>query len=253
MLPEPTSTSILTSYEITSYYRLRQAIGVLGIFLAPVLTLGSRIFGHCQISQPSISHYYYSIMHIVFVGTLCVLGGFLLAYRVKNKLENTISNLAGLFAFGVATFPTGFKGFAGPGGDSCQFISIVTANPDNFVPGYVGKVHFIFAGLLFTCFAIFCFKFFQELDEGSEPGIKKQRRNRVYRACGWMIVASIALIGAITLYDSFHKPHEIWPDYIYWLETTSLVPFGFSWLLKGSGSWAKSRHGWLRNAISYFR
>lgn len=239
------------NYEVMSYYLLRQLIGLLGIALPVILTFGAKYFGHCNEAQPSISHYYYSIMHIVFVGVLCVLGGFLITYRGKSKFENNISNLAGVFAFGVAIFPTKFEGFKGVGGKSCQFIQLTTANEKNFVPNYVSYLHFGFATLLFICFVIFCLKIFQELDDVKQSA-KKERRNTVYKICGYIIVTSILSIGAITLYN--HKTDsDIWPDYIYWFETTSLIPFGISWLLKGSVSWPKSKNKIKRKAIQYFR
>ncbi len=239
--------------SVISYLTLRQLIGILGISLPLVLTIGARWIGHCDIAQPSISHYYYSIMHIVFTGVLCVLGAFLITYRgtTKGSFETWISRIAGLSAFCVAIFPTAFDGFNGAGGDSCQFIQLLTAN-ENQVPPIIGKLHFGFAALLFVCFVIFCLKIFQEPDDASQTGYKKQRRNRIYKICGYAIIASIAGIGGITLYNSINKT-DVWPDYIYWFETTALIPFGISWLLKGSVNWPHSRYAPVRKAIEYLR
>ncbi|MEO6734429.1 MAG: hypothetical protein ABIN01_24625 [Ferruginibacter sp.] len=239
------------NYEVMSYYLLRQLIGILGIALPFILTFGAKYFGHCNEAQPSISHYYYSITHIVFVGVLCVLGGFLITYRGKTKFENYTSNLAGAFAFGVAIFPTNFNGFVGEGGTSCQFIKLTTSNND-IVPAYIGRLHFGLAALLFICFVIFCLKIFQELDDISQAGYKKQRRNRVYKICGYAIMASIVCIAGITFYND-KTGKDIWPNYIYWFETTSLLPFGISWLLKGSVNWPHSTNSIKRKVIQYLR
>jgi formate hydrogenlyase subunit 3/multisubunit Na+/H+ antiporter MnhD subunit len=238
---------------VISYLLLRQSIGLLGLTLPLVLTFGAKWIGHCDEAQPSISHYYYSIMHIVFVGTLCMLGAFLITYRgtTDRKLENWVSNLAGVFAYGVAMFPTGFCGFNGEGGKACQYIQILTAD-DNKVPAIIGKLHFGFATLLFVCFVIFCFKIFQEPDTPTQMGYKKQRRNVIYKICGWIITASIICIAGITLYNHLNKT-DIWPDYIYWFETTSLIPFGTSWLLKGTVNWPHSKYAPVRKAIQYLR
>ena len=239
--------------SVISYLTLRQLIGVLGITLPFVLTFGAKWIGHCNEAQPSISHYYYSIMHIVFVGVLCVLGAFLITYRgtTRGSFETWVSNIAGFSAFCVAVFPTAFKGFNGEGGGSCQFIQLLTAN-DNELPTIIGKLHFGFAALLFACFVIFCLKIFQEPDEASQMGYKKQRRNTIYKVCGYIIIVSIAGIGGITFYNSINKA-DICPDYIYWFETTALIPFGISWLLKGSVNWPQSRYAPVRKAIQYLR
>jgi len=45
----------------------------------------------------SVSGYYYTGMRNVFVGALCVLGVFLMAYAGYNEFDRWITNLAGLF------------------------------------------------------------------------------------------------------------------------------------------------------------
>ncbi|MES2850699.1 MAG: hypothetical protein V4685_16690 [Bacteroidota bacterium] len=241
------------NYPVISFYLLRQLIGIIGITLPFVLVLGARFvgFGDCNEKQPSISHYYYTIMHIVFVGLLCLMGGFLITYRGKVNFENIISNIAGFCAICVAAFPTNFEGFCGAGGADCQFIRITTASSD-IVPLWVGKLHFGFATILFVCFTIFCMVIFQQPDDESKTGHKKERRNKAYKICGIIIIISILAIAGITLYNSINKT-DIWPDYIFWFETSSLLPFGFSWLLKGSFNWPSSRYAVVRKAIQYFR
>jgi hypothetical protein len=65
---------------------LRRLIGWLGISLPLVLTTGNWIFA--RTSPPgSISGYYYTDMRSIFVGGLCALGAFLLAYRGREKPE----------------------------------------------------------------------------------------------------------------------------------------------------------------------
>jgi hypothetical protein len=236
---------------VMSYFLLRQLIGIIGILLPFILTIGAKFFGHCNEMQPSISHYYYSIMHIVFVGLLCLMGGFLITYRGNSKFENNTSNLAGFCAICVAIFPTNFNGFRGAGGSNCQFIKLTTANND-IVPAYIGKLHFGFAALLFVCFVIFCVIIFQKPDSTTQTGYKKERRNIAYKICGIIIITSIFFIAAITFYND-QTCKDIWPDYIRFFETTSLIPFGFSWLLKGSFNWPVSKYAVKRKAIQYFR
>lgn len=233
---------------VISYLQLRQLIGVLGISLPFVLVIGSKLLADCSEIQPSISHYYYSIMHILFVGVLCVLGGFLVTYRGKSAFENRVSNIAGAFAFCVAIFPTDFVGFKEPYKGACNFIGISFAKQ---LPEYVNYIHFGSAALLFTCFSIFCMKIFQESDEGVYD-TKKKRRNRIYMTCGILIAISIASIAGIALYDRIAKVN-FFPYNVIVFETTALLPFGFSWLLKGSLNWPRSGNRVVRKIISPLR
>lgn len=253
MIPTITTTNTQQNDSaVMSYFLLRQLIGIIGILLPFILMLGARFLGDCNTLQPSISHYYYSIMHIVFVGLLCLMGGFLITYRGKSNLENNTSNIAGLCAIFIAAFPTNFNGFRGVGGSNCQFIKLTTANND-IVPSYIGKLHFGFATILFICFVIFCMVIFQKPDSITQTGYKKQRRNIAYKTCGIIIILSILSIAAITLYDNKKPRKDIWPDYIRFFETTSLIPFGFIWLLKGSFNWPTSTSALKRKIIQYFR
>jgi hypothetical protein len=61
-------------------------------------------------------------------------------------------------------------------------------------------------------------------------------RNTCYRACGWAILACIALIGLYNLLQHFDealydrigscKP-------VFWLEAGAVISFGVAWLVKG--------------------
>lgn len=236
------------SSTVISYLLLRQSIGWMGILLPFVLVLGAKLFDGCSQLQPSISHYYYSIMHIVFVGVLCVLGGFLVTYRGKSRFENRVSNFAGAFAFCVAIFPTFFSGFKEPYEGACQFISVNDQKP---LPDIIGYLHFGSATLLFTCFEIFCMKIFQDPDVGVIDA-KKKRRNKIYFSCGIAIIISVVSIAAIALYDTITKRNNF-PYNVIIFETTALLPFGISWLLKGSLEWPKSKSKIVRKIISPVR
>ena len=64
---------------VFSYLALRKSIGFLAIALPFVVSLGALIFFQTGL-QKSISSYYHTDMRDVFVGTLCVIGFFLLSY-----------------------------------------------------------------------------------------------------------------------------------------------------------------------------
>ncbi|MEO6540958.1 MAG: hypothetical protein ABIN74_08220 [Ferruginibacter sp.] len=236
---------------VMSFLLLRKLIGILGILLPFVLAIGTYFLGNCNELQPSLSHYYYSITHIVFVGTLCVLGSFLITYRgtSKYKYENAVSNFAGVCSFGVAVFPTNMEGLANPEGRGCQFIAL---KPALMGPEYTGYVHYAFAALLFICFVIFCLKIFQDADLGEPIDGKKVRRNKIYKLCGYIIIASIVGIAAVFTYNGI-TGRDNFPYSTILFETTALLPFGFSWLLKGSVNLVRSKNVVVKKTVQYFR
>lgn len=89
---------------VLSYLGLRKAIGIIGIALPFVLVCGKLLLQGPGI-QSSISHYYYTVMRDVFVGSLCAIAVFLMSYRGYGSTDNLAGKLACLFAVGVALFP----------------------------------------------------------------------------------------------------------------------------------------------------
>lgn len=231
---------------VVSYLLLRQIIGILGILLPFFLILGNHWLGNESWLQPSISHYFYSYMHFAFVGVLFILGAVLISYREKGyTLANRVSTLAGIFAFLVAIFPTEFKGF----NDDAY---LVTSDWEKWFK----YIHFGSAFLLFACFAIFCFVIFQKSDENVSPSHfdkKKKIRNRIYTFCGWGIILSIVMIGACTLWENGHIPTKFTQYSTFIFETTALLCFGNSWLLKGSVKWKTDDNMLLRKVVSPVR
>jgi hypothetical protein len=217
--------------EIISFKKLRAFIGIIGILLPIVVVLGCYLLGAGQnFWQKSISHYYYSLMHIVFVSILCVLGGFLITYKGKDRWESRLSNVAGCCAFGIAAFPTTVKGFLPEPGKN-QYLDLIKPVTDGW-----GDIHYGFAGALFVCFIIFCLYFFQKPDEhytGVEA-VKFKRRQVVYKICGWLIIISIVMIPLIGFVIKPEKGFWVYGTFIF--ETTSLWAFGTAWLVKGSSA-----------------
>ncbi len=231
---------------IISYLILRQLIGILGIALPFALIVGNRLLGNEYWFQSSISHYYYSYMHIAFVAVLIVLGLVLISYREKtNPLANSVSTFAGIFALGVATFPTSYCGFMGT-----EYIDTT------YWQGWFRYIHFGSALFLFVCFAVFCFKIFQKSDEGVTPknfDPKKLLRNKIYSFCGWGIVISIALIASGFIYEQCYEANTYTTYSTFVFETTALLFFGNSWLLKGSVNWKNINNKWLSKMVAPVR
>lgn len=199
---------------VVSYLTLRQAIGILGIALPFVVSLGAGIIFQKAI-QNSLSGYYYTGMRDVFVGTLCAIGVFLISYKGYERIDDIAADFASIFAIGVALFPT-----APDGAVSAQAQSI-------------GYLHLGFAVLFFLTLIYFSLILFTKTNPNKSPTPQKLQRNMVYQACGYlmgvcitlMVIYTILTINQPSLYKEFHP--------LYWLETIAIVSFGFSWLTKG--------------------
>ncbi|HMP99575.1 MAG TPA: hypothetical protein PKC24_07310, partial [Cyclobacteriaceae bacterium] len=160
--------------ELISFNATRKAVGWLGILLPLALLTGSFLFGDCCKLQPSISHYYYTNMREVFVGVLCAVSLFLFTYKGHNAWDSISANLAGLFALGVAIFPTDIADYACQ--EDVQAVFAIAAN---------NTLHYISAASLFITLAcISLFLFTKSNKPKSEWSKQKIRRNLVYKLCG---------------------------------------------------------------------
>lgn len=217
-----------------SYLGLRKAVGWIGIALPFVLPLGKILIEGPGL-QGSISAYYYTAMGNVLVGSMCAIGVFLLSYRYK-KWDIVASILAGIFAIGVALFPT------------------APAVDPTATQKAISVVHGISAGLFFVtlaCISIFLFTKtnpYQTLKPHkpteylslfmvtrTKPGLplnpRKKRRNIIYRVCGYTIFACIIIIGIVGIPYIKEHVQQLYP--VFWLESLAVFAFGFSWLTKG--------------------
>ncbi len=225
-MQQPKSDS---SSLVLSYLTLRKAIGLLGVSLPFILSLGAMLVFNEGI-QESISHYYYTGMGDVFVGTLFALGLFLFSYKGYEKKDDVAGDLACLFAVGVALFPTT---------PLCDPNALLLCDPQ--LPSYaptpneqiIGKIHLAFAAAFFLMLAYFSLFLFTKTDSKKPMTPTKRRRNQVYRTCGITIVVSIILIVLLAVLpsDIENAVRELNP--VFWLESVAVVAFGLSWLTKG--------------------
>jgi len=203
------------SMLVFSYLELRRAIGVLGIALPFVVALGGSIVFGSGI-QDSISGYYYTGMRNVLVGTLCSIGVFLLSYKGYERVDAIAGTCACVFAVGVALFPT---------------VPVVDPTSRQEV---IGHVHLAFASLFFATLAFFSLSLFTRTDPEKPPTGRKLQRNRVYRTCGFVMVACLIAIIIVHVILSMN-PHDAlgaWNP-VFWLESVAIVAFGVSWITKG--------------------
>lgn len=193
---------------IISYMTLRKILGLLGILLVPVMIIGSVAIDHATSIEISVSAYYYTSMRNGLVGILCGMSLFLLSYHGNERTDSIASKLAGIFALGIAFFPTS------PGGEKDDIVSVL---------------HYVTSGIFFALLSYMSIFLFTK-SRGHKTKEKK-KRNRVYRTCGiTMMVAVICIpldgIEPIHSAIAFLKPTLIF-------ETIALTAFGISWLTKG--------------------
>jgi hypothetical protein len=189
-----------------SYLALRNSLGWIGILLPFVLMIGMLLIFNGNAIQKTISQYYYTGMRDVLVGALCAIALFLFFYKGYNKWENRAGNIAGLFAIGIAWFPT------------------TETDPQNFT----GKVHFFCAAAFFIILALFSIFFFTR--KVPHPTRRKLKRNLIYVACGLTMIVCLA---SIIIYFSFFHSDNADSHFVFWAESLALIAFGVSWLTKG--------------------
>ena len=188
-------------------------MGILGVLLPVVLAIGAVAIGSTEGIQDSISAYYDTVMRGVFVGILFAIGVFLFSYtgyepsddrKRFEPSDNIAGNVACVFALGVALFPVSGS-------------------------GAVRTVHFISAVGMFLTLGYFSLYLFTKT--GGDPSTQKLARNRVYVACGVII---LTCIGLIAVYKAFLEDTSIASiEPVFWLETLALWAFGVSWFVKG--------------------
>lgn len=88
---------------LDTYRYLRGGIPVMLVMLFAALII-ERASATCW--QTSISAYYYTAVHAVFIGTICAIGTLLVVYKGSKDTEDVLLNLAGILAFVVAFVPT---------------------------------------------------------------------------------------------------------------------------------------------------
>jgi hypothetical protein len=189
-----------------SYRNLRAITGYVGLTLPVVLLLAGLVDGHIE---SSLSAYYYTKVGNVFTGALCVIGIFLLAYRLTAwAIDNVATTLAGISALGVAFF------HAAPGNATLSQLRLA-------------DVHLTCATALFILLGgISLFIFPRDILPG------QGWRANWYRALGALIWLSIILMPALnSLAGSFYDDNHVF----FILETTCVMAFALSFILKGHG------------------
>lgn len=204
-MPAPISESRPDEELALQFLGVRRAIGGVGLVLPLVLRFGGDwFFGLPQ--QPTISDYHGTQMRDGFVGLLCAIGLFLLAYRGYDVWDRVATLVAGFSAGVVAFYPN---------------------------TGWTEDLHVGAATVFFVTLAVMSFFLFTRSSAAGKNPDPKRNRNGVYRACGALIALCILLIFT---HEAWTRGSEDWVDrngLVFWLEALAVWFFAISWLVKG--------------------
>lgn len=214
--PSPQDTG--ARMYVRSYLLMRLVIGVVGVALPVALLLGDWWFVEGKpTTRGSLSAYYHSGMRDVFVGSLCVIGLFLLTYMVFHyNWDNVLSVAAGLGAVGVAMFPTA-------GGE------VLTPLQRELGESVVGGIHDACAALFILSLGAISWRFgTRERARPQRSADQRQRWWLFHRVCAGTVFAAVLFI-VVT------QGTGVWDDYSILIgETVAALAFGLSWFVKGA-------------------
>jgi surface polysaccharide O-acyltransferase-like enzyme len=221
MLPRTTSKNP----AVLSYYTMRRAVGLMALTLPFMLAVGSILASllgpnHAlphPLLQRSISDYYYTPMRNFYVGVLCAIGAFLACSRGYDVYDEITGYLAGAFAFGVAFFPS-----FDPRSGHYTLIEM-----------QIGFIHTTFAALMFLILGGICIFLFRKSSPEKPFTRRKRNRNRIYGACGLVLVVCVVLMVILTARSAIEQRHP--SHWLFWCESFALGAFGVAWLTKGEG------------------
>lgn len=209
---------------VLSYYRVRQALGIMGLLLPALLILGGLVsLGGVE---PSISDYYHTILRDLYVGTLTAIAVFLIAYpghlRTTDEWlsDDIITTIAGIAALGVAFLPNEPR---------LGQATLATVTQQMLGAHLAAIGHYVSAVIFLGGLGTICLRKFART---ASPG-----RRRIYRGCGWIILA----MTLATLVASWFKirgpagPQAVVNDLmlVLWCEAIAVWAFAVAWLVKG--------------------
>jgi hypothetical protein len=233
------------SVLVVNYLVLHKAVGWLGTSLPIVLLVANPIalrleHSSCGWLPSSVSGYYYSPVRNIFVGALCALGLFLIAYVGSDLGDRVITDLAGVFAVGVAFFPT-TPTVASPPSATCETVAQLSTRQH-----FIGDIHVVSSGLFFLFLAWMAIRF---STDSPQPTPQEQRRNRIYVICAIVIVAIVAAAIITNFLPAADRPSFPW---LFLYEAVGIFAFGVSWFVQGQAlaDVLKDPPGWLVEPVA---
>jgi len=215
---------------VSSYLLIRTVVGIIGIVLPAFFIIGEAFYlrGGVHV-RGSISAYYHTSMHDIFVAGLCVIGFLLATYMagLTKTWDFWLSFVAGGAVLVVAFFPTRRPSLA----DDAPLCG-TTPMPDGCAPiqqvlgeNLTAVIHFAGAGIFIACLAAISFLFGRREAKYTHNAAMANFQ----RLCGWAIIAALAWILLGLVVDL--TIGEI--TSLYLGEVVAVWAFGASWLSKG--------------------
>jgi hypothetical protein len=234
---------------VVSYLFLRRAVGWIAILL-PIVLLAGNLISSAASPPESMSGYYYTDMRNIFVGSLCALGVFLVAYNGYDNVDRWVTTIAGLGAIGVAFCPTK-PAVCVAGAAACPAPSVRQLSTSQT---WVGDIHLGFALLAFLMLGLMALRFAKTGPTPARLGWAGQLRyglgfgpppagppaagpprdsaadTVIYRVSGITVFACVLLaILANLLPASVNASWRL----LFIFEAVAVVAFGVSWFAKG--------------------
>ena len=209
-------------------YRIRLLIGALGLLLPFLLPLAKGDF------LASISHYYYdTLSSLIFIIVLSSFGLFLISYKgykiditTEKISDDYLTNIAGLAALVVVFIPTSCCGsMSDQINELCKAQQLPLFGHSS---ASLNFIHLAAAGVFILCMGWMSrFKF----TRGSDL-----ENHKLYIYCGNSVFISVGLIIVFMVLEKYviDGPFFLKDYYVYVFETTAVIPFGISWLVKGN-------------------
>ncbi len=176
MLPRSTSTNPV----VLSYYAMRRMVGYIALALPFALAAGYLVAillesGHLPhpLLERSISDYYYTPMRDYYVGSLCAIAAFLACSRGYDLHDEVTGYFAAACVLGVACCPS-----FNPHSGSYTRLEF-----------QLGLIHTAFAALMYLMLSYICIFLFRKSSPAKPFTRRKRDRNRIYAACGFIMVA----------------------------------------------------------------
>lgn len=194
-------------FETQTHYQ-RFMLGII-CGLLPVACLLFGLLGSIQgINYPgwynSISATYFANSNMCMIGALSLCSFFLFTYKGYDLGDRAYTMVAAVSALLIVACPC-----AAAPMDHMGLFALPTRISD--------LIHMVAAVVLFGCFALMTLTQF--------PKGSHKRRNTIYRICGWLMFAFMAVVGLAFIFD--------WPSYMTMIcETGMLWAFAVAWIIK---------------------
>ncbi len=208
-----------------SYRTLQTMIGWAGL-LMPITVRGGGLLFEGIRTTDSLSAYYYTGMRDIFVATTVLTGALLACYRTPHLVDNIVASVAGIAAIGLALFPM----------DPTYAAELLARYPDlgtarHYASHGVLGYHLFFA-LTFAALSFYLvyFRFGAHTPAAGPAG---QRRRRVYKVCGSVMLLSYVAIAVLAA--------TVQGASLFWPETSAVAAFAVAWLVKGSRGFGRGR------------